>query len=244
MRRRTGDGHGLSDCPPLPQARLRAVDRALRGLYGDPGPQRLGDPLDGLIRTILSQNTTAANSRAAYASLRARFPTWEACARAPVRAIARAIESGGLANVKAARIREILRHIERERGALNLDFLQSLPPSDAAPYLRQFPGVGPKTAACVLLFDCAQPVFPVDTHVWRVAKRLGWLAPTCGREEAHAILQAVVPPDLAYSLHLNLVAHGRRLCRPARPRCGECPPRRYCKYYAENREHRGQSRTE
>ncbi len=220
------------DFKPPSRARLRAVERALRALYGDPGTPHCGNPLDGLIRTILSQNTTAANSRRAYASLRARFPTWEECARARPSAIARAIERGGLANIKAARIKKILRRIQDERGGLDLSFLQELPSDEAAVYLEQFPGVGPKTAACVLLFDCARPVFPVDTHVWRVARRLGWLPPKCGREQAHQILQPIVPPDIVYALHLNMVAHGRTLCGPSRPRCTECPLTRLCQYFS------------
>ena len=218
--------------PPSKKA-MYAVDAALAKAYGPKPVRQRADPLDGLIQTILSQNTTDVNSHAAFASLKTRFPTWEHARRAGTSSIAKAIERGGLANIKAARIKQILNQIHAERGNLSLDFLRHLSMPQASAYLRRFPGVGPKTAACVLVFNCAKPAFPVDTHVFRVAQRLGWLADRSTPQTAHEQLQAVVPPQLAYQLHLNMVAHGRRLCRPTSPKCAPCPIRRHCEYYRE-----------
>lgn len=209
-------------------ATIRQVDRALAARYGRKRWAGPGDPLCGLIRTILSQNTTAANSRAAFASLIQHFPTWDLAARASTAQIAAAIHHGGLARQKAAWIRDILQRIQTERGRLSLDFLAQMDPSAAMDYLRSFRGVGPKTAACVLLFELGVPVFPVDTHVFRVAGRLGWLPQAATPDSAHAILGKLVPPEACYQLHLNMVAHGRELCRPTRPRCSLCPLQRWC----------------
>ncbi len=218
---------------PPTKKRLYAVDAALAGFYGPKPPRERSDPLDGLIGTILSQNTTDVNSHAAFAALKRRFPTWERARRARASTIAKAIERGGLANIKAQRIKDILHQIHAERGHLSLDFLRDLNMEEAGAYLRRFRGVGPKTAACVLVFNCGKPAFPVDTHVFRVAQRLGWLAEKSTPESAHEQLQAIVPPEIAHQLHLNMVAHGRRLCRPSNPKCFECPVRRYCRYFRE-----------
>lgn len=211
-----------------PRHVVRQVDRALAKRYGEKRWDGRGDPLGGLIATILSQSTTYRNSGPAYESLRARFATWEQAEEAPVGEIADAIRRGGLANQKAARIKELLGRIRRERGELSLDFLADLPPQEAARALMSFKGVGPKTAACVLLFDLGRPVFPVDTHVLRITRRLGWIPATAGAESAQVILEPLIPPELRYSLHVNLIAHGRALCRPQKPRCGECPVARWC----------------
>jgi len=218
---------------PPTKKRIHAVDAALAKLYGPKPPGERSDPLDGLIGTILSQNTTDVNSHAAFASLKKRFPTWEQARRARTSSIAKAIEHGGLANIKAERIKVILNQIYAERGELSLDFLRDVAMDEAGAYLRRFHGVGPKTAACVLVFNCGQPAFPVDTHVFRVAQRLGWLAENSTPESAHQQLQAVVPPEVAHQLHLNMVAHGRRLCRPSNPKCAECPVRRRCKHFRD-----------
>jgi endonuclease-3 len=201
----------------------REVDRHLERAYGRKTRRRAGDPLDGLIRTILSQNTSDVNSHRAFRALKQRFPTWQQARQASTAAVAEAIGSGGLANVKAVRIRAILDQIHQDRGELTLHFLRDLEPAEALEYLLGFSGVGPKTAACVLTFYCGCSVFPVDTHVFRIARRLGWLDGRATPETAHEALQGVVPPEIAYQLHLNMVQHGRRLCRPHRPRCQECP---------------------
>ena len=216
------------------RATVRRVDKALAALYGDPPRDPSGDPLGGLIATILSQNTTGRNSRAAFASLRARFPMWEQAALATEADIAAAIRSGGLAAQKAARIRDILRELLDERGELSLDFLADMPPAEALRYLAGFRGVGPKTAACVLLFDLGRDVLPVDTHVFRIAGRLGWLPEKATPESAHETLGALVPPDIMHRLHVNMVRHGRELCRPRNPRCEGCPIARDCRWPGEH----------
>jgi len=217
------------------------VDRALTRVYGcreqaaaiqhadRSDVARHGTVLDGLVRTILSQNTTDANSHRAFESLVLRFPRWEDVAVAPVADLEDAIRSGGLARLKAARIQAILSQIRQERGDFSLDFLADMPDEAAWHYLARFKGVGPKTAACVLLFDLGRHVFPVDTHILRVAKRIGWLEPGCNAERAHEVLGKLIPGKLHYRMHVNLIAHGRDTCRPARPRCAACPIAGVCR---------------
>ncbi len=212
----------------------RDVDRRLAGIYGHKRRGRARDPLGGLIRTILSQNTSDVNSHRAFTALREAFPTWEDVRKAPESAISLAIGHGGLANIKAARIKAILHQIYVERGQLSLDFLNDWSPQEALQYLLHFKGVGPKTAACVLTFYCGRDVFPVDTHVLRIARRLGWLDGRTTPERAHEILQEKIPSEVVYQLHLNMVQHGRKICLPRRPRCEECPLGDICPYPQEN----------
>ncbi len=216
------------------QARLPLILRQLNRTYGRPSHARGGDPLDSLIGTVLSQNTTDANSHRAFERLKERFPRWDDVLAARPRRIAGAIRSGGLGEIKSRRIKQILREIERERGELNLSFLRRRPVPEARDYLTGLPGVGPKTAACVLLFSLGKPAFPVDTHVLRVSKRLGLLPPRTTMERAHEIFQAMLDssgPDTnqqwsardMLAFHLGLVRHGREICSARRPRCGICP---------------------
>ncbi|HAZ31450.1 MAG TPA: Fe-S cluster assembly protein HesB [Dehalococcoidia bacterium] len=204
------------------------INQLLAGEYGDRRWRRHHDPLSELIATILSQNTSDVNSGRAFASLVDTFGNCEEVARADVAEIAAAIRSGGLSQIKAARIKEILRLIWEERGSLDLTFLDGVPISEARAWLRELPGVGPKTAGCVLLFSLGKPVLPVDTHVYRVARRLGLIANSVSMEQAHELLEAMVPPDDIYLFHMNLVEHGRRVCRSQRPRCAECVLRQIC----------------
>jgi len=196
--------------------------------YGRPPPQARCDPLDGLIGTILSQNTTSANSRTAFAELKRRFPTWDECRDAPPRAVVAAIHSAGLARIRGPRIQAILRRIAEERGRLSLDHLHAWPADRGMAYLQSLPGVGPKTAACVLMFCCRRHVFPVDTHVARIARRLGWVPETASAEAIQALLEPCVPARLRYALHINLIAHGRACCHARRPACAACPILAYC----------------
>jgi len=217
-----------------PAARLPLVVRQLNGTYGRPKHAPRGDPLDSLIGTVLSQNTTDANSHRAFAELKARFPTWDEALAARPRQIAAAIRSGGLGEIKSRRIKRILAEIEEDRGRLDLRFLRRWPPARAREYLTGLPGVGPKTAACVVLFSLGRPAFPVDTHVLRVSKRLGILSPSTTMERAHDIYEALLdstgpgrergPWDrqAMLELHLGLVRHGREVCHPRRPECGRC----------------------
>jgi endonuclease III len=186
------------------------------------------DPLSELIVTILSQNTSDHNSRRAFDSLLSRFDTWEVVAEGSVDDIARAIKLGGLAQVKAPRIKRILQQIQAQHGSLDLDFLKKMPVAEAKAWLRSLPGVGPKTAACVLLFSLGKPVLPVDTHILRVAKRLGLIDSRVSAEKAHEILGDMVSPKYVYQFHIHMIEHGRRVCTARRPRCRECVLLKVC----------------
>lgn len=191
--------------------------------------------LDELIYTILSQNTSAANSDRAYESLVNRFETWQAVAGSPVEDIASAIKSGGLANIKAPRIKNILLQIgERQHGDTNLDWLAELTDKEAIDYLLGFEGVGRKTAACVLMFSLGRPALPVDTHVHRVAMRLG-LIEKVSADAAHDLLAQLVPAERVYSFHINMVAHGRQICHARGPKCSQCVLDRICRWAGSNK---------
>jgi len=208
--------------------RLAAILRRLRGAYGDPPTPRRLAPLDELILTVLSQNTNDTNRDRAYADLRERFPAWDEVADAPLPAIARAIRRGGLGPTKSVRIREILRSL-RDRG-IPLDGrafarMRSAVLWDLLVALR---GVGPKTAACVLLFSLGRPYFPVDTHVHRVARRLGLVPDAADAVTAQELIQAAVAPTDVYALHMLLIRHGREVCIARRPFCSRCPLSNIC----------------
>ena len=209
----------------LEQARKKvaAICRRLRKAYGPVEPPRPRPVLDSLVRTILSQNTSDSNSGAAFEELRRRFDDWEAVGRAPTARIARAIRKAGLSNQKAPRIKAILEEIYEERGELSLEFLSSMRAGRAVEYLRKLPGVGPKTAACVLLFACRKPVLPVDTHVHRVSRRLELIAPGTDAAKAHEVLAPIVPPRRVLEFHIQLIRHGRSRCSARNPQCEECP---------------------
>lgn len=197
----------------------------LHRLLQDQGPISPRSPLpilDELIATVLSQHTSDHNSDRAFARLRQRFESWEAVATATDGAVAGAIRSGGMADQKAPRIRGILATIQAREGAADLSRLETLDDAAVREYLTSLPGVGPKTAACVLLFAMGRPAFPVDTHVHRVAGRLGWVPPRTGAARAQERLEELVPEDIRHPLHLALVAHGRRVCRARAPRCDAC----------------------
>lgn len=211
--------------------RIRCIVERLEQAHGSRRWSRRGrrPGLEGLIRTILSQHTNDANSGAAFDALVERFGgDWEAVRRAPRRSVARAIRVAGLSNVKAARIKQILGAIRAERGELSLEFLAGLPPEEAAAYLGRFEGVGPKTVACVLMFSFGMPVLPVDTHVHRLARRLGLIEAGVDAAAAHALLGRVVPAELVYPFHVLLIAHGREICHSRSPDCRRCVLRRMC----------------
>lgn len=212
---------------------VREVDARLACLHGDNQFPGASDPLGGLVYTILSQSTTAANSSRAYEDLVRRFPSWDALAQAPVGQIARAIRSGGLARQKAPRIRTIIRRIIDENGGATLDFIERMSVKQATEYLLGFDGVGPKTAACVLLFSMGRQVFPVDTHVRRISERLGWVPPGLSDVAVHDALGRIVPPELCYRLHVNMVTHGREVCKARSPQCDGCPLQSVCDHSRE-----------
>ena len=207
------------------------VHRALSRAYGPLPCIGQGDPLGQLVETILSQNTTDKNSHRAYLSLRRKFPTWAAVEKAPSSAIATAIRQGGLANIKAPRIKNVLKIIHQREGRISLAGLSSKRDEEAIQYLTSLPGVGIKTANCVLLFSLGRPVMPVDTHVNRVTRRLGWIVPSMSIEKAGAYLQRFVAPKQMLEVHVYLVWHGRRICKAGTPRCGKCVIQRDCRFY-------------
>jgi endonuclease-3 len=191
------------------------VLRLLRKEYGPRKWQPGQDPLSTLIATVLSQNTSDVNSHRAFAALVNRFGRWESVAAADANELARAIRAGGLADIKAGRIKLILHEIKTERGNLDLSFLSELGLAEAKAWLRGLPGVGPKTAGCVLLFSLGKPAMPVDTHVYRVARKLGLIDARASVEKAHEILESLVPPKNVYEFHILMVEHGRRTCKAA-----------------------------
>ncbi|HTR73848.1 MAG TPA: endonuclease III [Solirubrobacterales bacterium] len=209
--------------------RVRAIRERLREMYGVPVNHPHGRPIDELIKTVLSQHTNDSNRDRAYAALRERFPTWEEVRDAPVKEIEDAIRPGGLAQQKAPRIQAILEQLGEEP---DLDWTETAPVEESREYLLDLPGVGRKTAACVLIFSWGLPEIPVDVHVHRVGGRLGLFPEGASFERAHDEMLAVVPPEDAYELHVNLIRHGRTLCRP-KPRCGECDLRRMCPWYRD-----------
>jgi endonuclease-3 len=206
------------------------VFAGLAARYGHPRWHSSGPPLDELIATVLSQHTSDANSSRAYENLRGRFPTWEDAAEAPVYEVAAAIQTGGLANVKAPRIQAILHAVAGASGAYTIDWLAGRPLPQAREWLLALPGVGHKTAACVLLFSLGLPAMPVDTHVHRVVRRLGLTDPKEDAEQVCATMEAAIGPnrDAIFALHMNLVRHGRTTCHARRPRCGSCVLRDVC----------------
>lgn len=202
--------------------RLRAILTRLARVYGAPPEPRRLPPLDELILTVLSQHTSDTNRDRAYADLRARFRTWDDVADAPLPALAKAIYRGGLGPTKAVRIRGILREL-RDRGiALDDRALMGMRSKQLWGLLVSLTGVGPKTAACVLLFSLGRPFFPVDTHVHRVARRLGLVDDRADAVTAQEVLQANVQPEDMYALHMHLIRHGREVCIARRPLCSQC----------------------
>lgn len=215
----------------LPDKTIEVHRRLLRE-YGEPTWRPHMDAVSELVSTILSQNTNDVNRDVAFDRLRSQLPTWEQVRDADPEDVVEAIRPAGLANQKGPRIQEALRLITQERGDLDLDFLADWPVEEAKDWLCSINGVGPKTAAIVLLFSLGRPAFPVDTHVHRVTKRLGLIGPKASREKAHVELEQLVPPEAYYPFHLNLIRHGRRVCSSRKPRCSECSLQDLCEYFS------------
>ena len=209
-----------------PPKRLRTILERLREAYGRPVPRVHRAPIDELILTVLSQNTNDRNRDVAYARLRERFESWAEVRDAPAADVEDAIRPGGLAPTKAVRIQEILRAI----GGDDLSWLESDPLEEARDYLTSLPGVGRKTAACVLLFAYGRPDIPVDTHVYRVGTRLGLWRPNAPLDEAHDEMLRLARGADPYEAHVALIRHGRRACTARAPRCRECPLLSMCPY--------------
>lgn len=222
-----------------PTLHLTQIYELLLAAYGIPQNVPDYDPLGGLIATILSQHTSDVNSERAYLQLVATYPTWEAVRDTETYKIAVAIKSGGLANIKAVRIQDVLHTLterQQEQGgtktlaAYLFDELAKRTTEEAVRYLRMLPGVGPKTAACVLMFHLARPAFPIDTHVGRILRRLGIIGPKVSMDMAHRIMEQVLPQEWVYPLHVNLIRHGRQICHAQRPECSRCPLYGECAY--------------
>jgi len=202
---------------------VESVLSALEAVHGRAEWTPRGDPLGTLMACVLSQHTSDANTQRAFDRLRQRFASWNEVANAPTAGVEEAIRCGGLARSKAPRIQEILRRIRDRNGTFDLDCLGGMDDAAARDYLTGLPGVGPKTAAIVLCFALGRPVLPVDTHVFRVAWRLGLIQRRIGEARAHNALGARVPPPLVYRFHMALLRHGRTVCRARAPRCHDCP---------------------
>lgn len=195
-------------------------------MYGRPVNLPHREPVAELVRTVLSQATSDLNRDRAFSRLTEEFPDWELVRDAPVAEIERAIRPGGLSRQKAPRIKAVLQEIGEE---MDLAWLETAPRKEAMSFLTGLPGVGRKTAACVQVFTWNLPEIPVDVHVHRIGGRLGLFRPNASFEEAHDELLRLVDPEDAYEFHMNLIRHGRELCRP-KPRCGACALRRMCPF--------------
>ena len=221
----------------LEQRRMKAstVCDLLIRQYGDRISERSIPPMDELILTILSQHTNDVNMMQAFENLKKTYDTWEEVLEAPQNELGDAIRSSGMYNLKAKRIQATLREIKKRVGKLDISILEDMNLEDAKKWLTSLHGVGPKTAAIVLLFSFGRAALPVDTHVWRVTKRLGLIEDSTSREKAHVLLEAMIPRDCIFSLNNNLVRHGREVCRAQKPRCSECVLNDVCVYHNESK---------
>lgn len=208
----------------------REVTSLLLDFYGQPTWRNPLPPVDELVSTILSQNTNDTNRDRAFESLRRQFPTWEAVRDADPAGVVAAIRTAGLANQKGPRIQQVLQEISTERASLDLGFLRDMQLEEARAWLMKFKGVGPKTAAIVLLFSLGRPAFPVDTHIYRVTGRIGLRPEKMVVEDAHVHLERLFPPETYFASHLNIIRLGREICLARKPACQKCPLRRLCKY--------------
>lgn len=211
-----------------PAETMRRVVENLEGHYGRRRAPRGRDAMDELIATILSQQNSSQSTEAVFRTLKTRFPRWDEARAANVNEIEEAIRAGGLSKQKSVRIKKLLESVHAERGDFDLSFLKRRSADDACAYLMRFDGVGPKTARCTLLFTFAMPVFPMDVHIFRIVERLGLLTPNTPDEAAHRTITALVPKGKHYAAHVLLIEHGRKVCRPTKPRCNECCLIEYC----------------
>jgi endonuclease-3 len=209
---------------------LRRVYRRLTIVYDPPIWNESRSAIDELILTVLSQNTNDRNSHEGFRRLKERFSDWAEVERAPASSVAAAIKVSGLSRLKSRRIKDLLKRVHEERGEYSLEFLRYWDLDKANEYLLAIPGVGPKTAACVLAFSFGKPIFPVDTHILRVSKKMGILDEKCSADEAHRLLQNAVPKELTYPMHIMMIWHGRDTCHARNPNCAECALLSMCRY--------------
>ena len=209
----------------MPKRRIspdRIIDELVQ-IYGEFEQTPRYNALDELIFTVLTQHTSDLNAERAFDRLRDIIPTWEEVMNAEQQVIADAIFHGGMSNQKSKRIKDILAEILDRHGELEIDFLREYELDEARKWLMDLPGVGPKTAAVVMSFALGMPAFPVDTHIHRVSKRLGLIDQKTTADAAHAIMESKVQPELRFQLHMQLITHGRQICKARRPLCGKCP---------------------
>jgi endonuclease III len=212
--------------------KYRLIAEAFRDEYGFPQWRQHLPPVDELVSTILSQSTSDLNRDKGFDALKARYATWEACRDASLSDLIDCIRPAGLANQKAPRIQDALHTITLDDGTISLDHLTDMPIEEAKAWLTRINGIGPKTAAIILLFAFGRPAFPVDTHVHRVSGRLGLIPPKMSAEKAHEFLEQIVPRDQYYPFHLQMIWHGRQVCHARNPQCGVCVVQQVCDYYA------------
>jgi endonuclease-3 len=212
--------------------KTKELIKRLDNHYGLKEWSRWREPVGELVRTILSQNTTDKNSLKAYADLQEAYPTWEDILLAEEADIANVIRSGGLANTKAKKIKKALAEIKKHHGSIDLEFLADYELTEAAKYLISLDGVGPKTAACVLIFSFNFPMIPADTHVHRLSNRIG-IVDGSTREKTQELLQDEIPDKNKYSFHLNLIEHGRQICKAKNPGCANCFLQDICDYFQD-----------
>ncbi|MCP4583595.1 MAG: endonuclease III [candidate division Zixibacteria bacterium] len=213
--------------------KIARIDEVLAIRYGEKAFKRGPDPLTELILTVLSQNTNDVNRDRAFQAMKDRFPDWQAVIDSSSTELAKTIKVGGLARIKSARIIKLLVSIKESRNRLDLDFLRKWSDDEVRDYLLKIKGVGPKTAACVLAFSLGRDIMPVDTHVYRASTRLGILPSTITPDAAHDYFLRFQGKVSLYQFHLNLIGHGRQVCKARKPACDKCDLRRLCKYYSE-----------
>ncbi len=211
---------------------IKEILDALESVWGyetRPTPElRHEEPLDGLMLTLLSQNTNDKNRDKAFASLKAKYPEWNEVAEAPTDDIADVIRVAGLGDTKAARMKQILEILKEKFGSYSIKELAKWDTGDAREFLISLPGIGVKTAACVLVFDLEKPAFPVDTHVARISRRLGWVPEKMPPDKIQEYLESVLPPSRFRGAHLNIIEHGRGICSSRKPNCVNCPAQKWC----------------
>lgn len=212
------------------KGKLKRINALLERVYGIPKRERKIDLLDVLVQTILSQNTNDRNRDLAYRRLKSKFPRWEDLFNAKRRLVVEALRPGGLARQKAKRIVDILQWLRRREGKVSLTFLKRMGEEEIKETLGGLKGIGPKTVHCLLLFGLGRGAFPVDTHILRVGKRLGFIPQEIDAEKAHAWMDPLVPKGKALPLHINLIRHGRFICKPKNPRCSDCVLNKECLY--------------
>jgi endonuclease-3 len=203
----------------------------LEEAYGYPEWRQHLSPVDELVSTILSQATSDTNRDKGFYALKERYPDWESVRDAAVEEIEQTIHSSGLAKQKAPRIKTCLQYLTEKVGTISLDFLAQMSTDEAKTWLTRMEGIGPKTAAIILCFAFNRPAFPVDTHVHRVTQRLGLINANTSADKAHDILEAIVPEEDYYAAHLNIIRHGREICKARNPQCDRCFLRQHCRFY-------------